>query len=370
MFTKAKRTLSGLLCLLLGGGGLWFCATGDLESEIDGLPDYDYLPEIRGLEAEGRLGEAKHLADFVLDGSSITNREEVVAVREEINRKRTSFWNRARGAVSGFIKGDGSSVEELGGALVSDFLLWGDIRDLAKQGYNKVTGKETDPVIAALAAVGIATSVASYIPEPGEGAEVSADASFSFLKTLRKTGHLSKKFCGVLVDGCKQSVKAKSLTKGMKEIVVGMKGLFDGAGAARAAAVMKHIDDADALKAAAKLAKASPEPLAILARAHGAKGIDAVRELAKIENGTESLTKAARKGPKGIQMVLDYSKFGARTAKSFRHGHPKEFAIALAKEAGRLPIALASGCVTLFGLFRLKVWKIVGAFRKRRMTPA
>lgn len=365
-----KRFLSGLLCLLLGGGGLWFCATGTFENDLNALPDYDYLEEIRGLEKEGRLGEAEHLADWVLEGSDVPTRAEVENLRKEIHKKRTSFWNRTYRAGKGFIKGDGSSVEELGGAIVSDFLLWGDIRDLAQQGYNKVTGKETDPVIAGLAAVGIATSVASYIPEPGEGAEVSADASFSLLKTLRKTGHLSKKFCGVLVDGCKQSVKGKSLTKGMKEIVVGMKGLFDGVGAARAAAVMKHIDDADALKAAAKLAKASPEPLAILARAHGVKGIDAVRELAKVEDGVESLTKAARKGPKGMQMILDYSKFGARTTKSFRHKHPKEFAIALAKEAGRLPIALASGLFTLFGLFRLKVWKIVGAFRKRRMTPA
>ena len=256
MIKTIKHSIAGLVCLLLGGGGLWFCTTGDFESEIARLPNYNYLAEICGLKSEGRLAEAEHLADWVLENSNAVSRAEVQGLRDGIHKRRTSFWNRARRTVNGFIKGDGTSVEELGGAIVSDFFLWGDIRDLAKQGYYKIKGEETDPVVAGLAAVGIATSVASYwVADPAEGAEVSADASFSLLKTLRKTGHISKKFCGVIADGCKQSVKAKSLTKGMKEIVVGMKGLFDGAGAARAATIMKHVDDVDALKAVSKMAK-------------------------------------------------------------------------------------------------------------------
>lgn len=365
MFAKIKRFLSGFLCLLLGGGGLWFCASGDFESTVDELPDYDYLPEIRELESAGRLGEAEHLADFVLGGSDITNREEVAALRDEIHQRRTSFWGRARRAVSGFVKGDGTSVEELGGAVVSDFFLWGDIRDLAKQGWNKVKGKETDPVVTGLAAVGVITSFASYVPDPAEGAEVSADASFSLLKTLRKTGHLSKRFCGVLVDGCRQSVKAKSLSKGMKEIAVGMKHLFDGVGAARAAAIMKHVDDVDSLTAVSKMAKQAAEPTAILVRKHGAAGVDAIRELSKVEDGAEALAKAARKGPKGLKKILAYTKYGARGAKSFRHKHLQELAEAIAKEIGRLPMAIISGILALFGLLQTRFWKAVRLFGKR-----
>ena len=107
-----KGTL-GLVSLLLGGYGLWFCATGTFDSDIGSMPDYDYLKEIRVLESEGRMGEAEHLADFVLNGSSITNRDEVAALREEINRKRTAFWNRVYRAGKGFVVGDGVSPEEL-----------------------------------------------------------------------------------------------------------------------------------------------------------------------------------------------------------------------------------------------------------------
>lgn len=375
MLKTFKRTLSGLVCLLLGGGGLWFCATEPFEEEVEELPDYDWLEEIRGLQEEGRLGEAEQLADWVLDGSDITNRSEVVAVRDEIHEKRTAFWNRAYRAGKGFVVGEGTSIEELGGAVVSDFLLWGDIRDLAKQGWNKATGKETDPVVAGLAAVGVLTSVASYVPDPAEGAEVSADASFSLLKTLRKTGHLSRRFCDVLVDGCRKSVKTKSLTKGMKEIVVGMKGLFDGAGAARAAAIMKHVDDVDSLTAVSKMAKKAAEPAAILVRKHGAAGVDAIRELSKAEDGAEALAKAARKGPKGLKKILTYTKYGARTVKSVRLEHiqqlAKEIARIIIEALGRLPMAIVSGLLALLGLLQTKVWRIarIGCRQKPSAPP-
>jgi hypothetical protein len=354
MIQTIKRSIAGIVCLLLGGGGLWFCATGDFESEIARLRDYDYLTEIRSLEQEGRLAEAEHLADWVLAGNNSVSRAEVQGLRDDIHKRRTSFRNRARRIIEGFIKGDGTSVEELGGAIVSDFFLWGDIRDLAKQGYYKIKGEETDPVVAGLAAVGVVTSVLSYVPDPAEGAEVSADASFSLLKTLRKSGHLSKKFCSVIADGCRQSVKAKSLTKGMKEIVVGMKGLFDGVGTARAVTIMKHVDDVDALKAVSKMAKRTAEPTAILVRMHGANGVKALDALADMEDGATMLEKAARKGPKGLNTLLTYSKYGARTAKAFRLGHPQK----LMKAAGRAPVAIVSGILAVIGLWNLRIWRI------------
>lgn len=370
MLKKIKEIISGLVCLLLGGGGLWFCTTEGLEETLDALPDYNYLEEIRGLEKEKRLGEAEHLADWVLEGGDVASRDEIQALRDRIHKERTSFLNRAHHVGKGFVTGNGVSVEELGGAVVSDFLLWGDIRDLAKQGYYKVTGQETDAVVASLAAVGIATSLASFIPDPAEGAEVSVDASLSLLKTLKKTGHLSKKFCGVLVDGCKKSLKSTSFTKGMNEVIVGMKTLFDGVGSARMASIMKHVDDADSLQAVAKMAKRTAEPTTLFVRMEGEKGIKALRHLADAEDGAKLLEKAARKGPNGIGKILNYTKYGARTAKSFRIGHVQDFMLELVRKVGRLPIAVASGCLGLFGLWKLRVWRLLRLGGKAKRNPA
>jgi len=363
MLKLVKSIVIGLVLAILGMIGLGVCVTASDEISPGALSDYDYLQEICELETAGRLGEAEHLADWVLGGSSITNRDVVAAVRERINRNRTSLWSRAKRAVKGFVVGDGTSIEELGGAVVSDFLLWGDVRDLAKQGYNKVTGKETDPVVAALAAVGVVTSVASYWPaDPAESAEVTADASLSFLKALRKMGHLSNKFCGVIVDASKASVKAKSVSKGLKELVVGTKSLFEGVGAARATTIMKHIDDIDSLTAVSKMAKHAAEPTMIVVRMHGAEGVKMLGKLVDVENGAFVVEKAARKGAPGLKRlkkVLSEVKYGARAGKSLRHGNVQKFLKKIVLAIGRIPVAIVSIFLLLAGLWQMKLWGFV-----------
>lgn len=392
MIKSVLRGTLGLGCFLLGGYGLWFCATGTFDSDIDAMPDYDYLKEIRALEFEGRFGEAEHLADFVLKGSSITNRNEIVALREEVNKKRTAFWNRVYRAGKGFVVGDGVSLEELSGAMVSDFLLWGDIRDLAKQGYNKITGKETDPVVAALAAVGVGTSVATFVAGGATAAEAVAtpvtggassaavpatatatsvaavaDASVSFLKMLRKTGHLTKRFSRFLVDACKRTSKAKSLDKGLGEAFVGIKNLTQGVGAARAATIMKHVDDVDSLKAVSKMAKEAAEPTMIVVRVHGAEGIKTLGKLYNMENGAILLERASRKGAPGLKKLISYAKYGARAGKSWHHGNIQKLATKIMETVGCIPVAIASGILLLLGLCELRFWRI---FRFSRMGSA
>lgn len=362
MVRLLKSIIVGFGGVLLGGIGLWLCITTpvdeeSLDKQIEAIPDHDYLPEIHELEAEGRLGEAEHLADWVLSGSSITNRDEVVALRTEINRKRTSLWNRSKRAAKGFVVGEGTSIEELVGAVVSDFLLWGDIRDLAKQGYNKITGKEADPVVAALAAVGVGTSVATFV----------ADASVSFLKILRKTGHLTKRFSRFLVDACKRTSKAKSLDKGLGEAFVGIKNLTQGVGAARAATIMKHVDDVDSLKVVSKMAKEAAEPTMIVVRVHGAEGIKTLGKLYNMENGAILIERASRKGALGLKKLISYAKYGARAGKSWHHGNIQKIATKIMETVGCKPVAIASGILLLLGLCELRFWRI---FRFSRMGSA
>lgn len=400
MLHFARSIAFSSCCIILGGIGLWLCITTPIDEEpldkqVERMPDYDYLPEIHELEAESRLGEAEHLADWVLSGSSITNRDVVAALRTEINRKRTSLWDRSKRAVKGFVVGDGTSIEELSGAVVSDFLLWGDIRDLAKQGYNKVTGKETDPVVAALAAIGVGTSLATFaaggataaeaVAAPATGGASSAavpataaatsaaavaDASLSFMKILRKTGHLTKRFSRFLVDACKRTSKAKSLDKGLGEAFVGIKNLTQGLGAARAATIMKHVDDVDSLKTVSKMAKQTAEPTMIIVRAHGADGIKALGKLADAENGAVILEKAARKGAPGLKKLMSYVKYGARAGKSLRHGNIQKFSTMLVKYIGRIPAAIISGLLLFIGFWKLKIWSIVRFVHKRTLCLA
>lgn len=161
LYDICKYVLLGLLCILI---------TVFLFSSLRAIPmeramerflarmsDYNYVPDIKELKAEGKLSEALEMARFVIRHPDMPGQEQAKQLEEELERELTSLWGRAKRATKGFVVGGGNSIEELGGGIASDMLVYGDIRDLVKQGYYRVTGKETDPVIVALAGLGLLT---------------------------------------------------------------------------------------------------------------------------------------------------------------------------------------------------------------------
>ena len=289
-FASLKLTFYGLVVSITIMEMIMFGRGVSTERVLDYLPDYNYLEEILELRAEGRLTEASELADFVLANCDVKSREEIVVLKHEIDEQRTSFWNRTKRAVRGFVVGEGKSVEELGGSVVSDMVLYGDVRDLAKQGYFKWTGREVDPVIVALAGIGIATEAVD-----------SVDWAPAVFKTLRKVGALSGKFADFLITECKLAKKTGKIGPRLKNACGDLKKLNDACGISRTAAVMKYVDNADDLKVLAKVAPDAPEAVAIVCRGEGKKGVKLVHKLSHTTKCAARLTKIARKGVKNCE---------------------------------------------------------------------
>lgn len=291
-----RGTLFGVLALvfltLAAFPHILIPAIGTPLQRLEALPDYDYLSEIRALQSDKRLMEAEQLADFVLAECDVATRSEVERLRNDIHENRTAFWNRTWRVVKGAAWGEGHSVEELGGSIASDMFLYGDVRDLVKQGYYKITGKETDPVVAALAGLGLATELVD-----------AADWAPAVLKSFRKVGALTKKFSGFLESSCRKSVKARKLVPELADSFQNLKRLGDATGISRAATIMKHVDDADDLTAVARLAEKAPEAVTTAIRTEGKEGLSLAKRLSKEANGAETLALAAKKGPNGFALV-------------------------------------------------------------------
>ena len=105
----------------------------------------------------------------------------------------------------------------------------------------------------------------------------------------------------------------------------------------------------------------------IIVRMHGADGIKTLGKLADAENGAVILEKAARKGAPGIKKLLSYTKYGARTSKSLRHGNIQKFSTKLLETLGHIPVAVISALLLLVGLRNMKLWGIIRLMHKR--TP-
>lgn len=332
LYDALKYFVIGVLCLAMAG----FLGTAlqeaaherDRGASLASIPNYNYVPDIRKLKSEGKLIEALEMARFVMRQSDMPGQAEASELEQELQSEIGSVWGRSKRVANGFVNGSGNSVEELCGGIASDMVIWGDIRDLLKQGYYGVTGNETDPVIVALAGVGLATEALD-----------AADWAPAVLKAFRKIGALSRKFSDFLIMACKRSAKARKLDGALKTAFKNLRGLVDTMGLARASAIFKHVDAPADLSAIGKVAKKSADAAYFTVRNGGAEGVDVIRRLGGTEAGITAMTAAAKKGPSGIawlkrggtgHTVVLRTRLGTRVLKNLRLNRPQQLVAEMA----------------------------------------
>ncbi|MCX8063975.1 MAG: hypothetical protein N3G21_02235 [Candidatus Hydrogenedentes bacterium] len=305
---------------------LWYIISDPYDSpltNIIGIPNYNYIPDIKKLKEEGKLQEALELTRFVLRHPDMPGQEEAKALEKELETEINSLWGKAKRAAKGFITGSGNSIEELGGGIASDMIFWGDFRDLIKQGYFSFTGQETDPVISALAGIGLLTEVFDF-----------ADWAPAVLKAFRKVGALSKKFADFIIATAKSSSKIGKLDEGLKIVLKNLSGLVDKMGLARSATVMKHIDTAEDLASVAKIAEKNADTVYLMVKNGGPEGVSLLKQLGNTDEGIKVMNEAVKKGPAGIQWLkkggsgrkyVIGTRFVARVIKNLRLERPQQF---------------------------------------------
>lgn len=296
--------------------------------------NYDYTPEIKRLKEEGKLTEALELAKYVRNHPDLPGQQEAEKLEKELERELNSLWGKTKRFIKGFTIGSGNSIEEVAGGITSDLIIWGDIRDLIKQGYNKITGKDTDPVIVALASIGLLTEmvdIADWVP--------------AVLKAFRKVGALSKNFADFIISTAKNSAKLGKLDNTLKIALKNISQLVDKMGLARSATVMKHIDTADDLVSITKIAEKNADTAYLIVKNGGKDGIDIIKQLGNTDEGLKLMSEAVKKGPSGIKYLKQTitelklrAKFTARILKNLRLGRVHTLATELLKNFPNLRI--------------------------------
>lgn len=88
----------------------------------------------------------------------------------------------------GAIMGEAEGATGLAGAFAGDLVGIGDVRDLAREGWNYATGAPADPVIMGLAAIGLAVTAATWA-SVGQAAPLRG--GLTLIKALRRGGRVS-----------------------------------------------------------------------------------------------------------------------------------------------------------------------------------
>ena len=261
-----------------------------LEEVLARLPDHDFCAEARRLAARGEFDEAKALCEDVIS-CDLPGKRSALILRDICDVRLNSFRRRVQRAVMAFVTGEpGNSVEEAASAMLSDMLMYGDVRDLALQGYYKVTDRETDPLIAALAAAGLATEfidAADWVP--------------ALAKALRRAAAISDKLAAAILRSARRSGR---MTVHLRKIGGAITELFRRSGFIRTKNILRTIDTAEGIADAVKLTRKSVPATHLLARSAGTKMTAAARKLAGKNVTSSYLLRVARKGPAGVTLLL------------------------------------------------------------------
>ena len=299
-------------------------------AEINNLPDYDYVSEIKSLIKEKRYGEAIILCEDV-QKLKLPCASEAAAFKKQAEKESKKFWNIIWKTGRSFITGNpDGSIEEIGASVVSDMVIYGEIRDLVKQGWFKLTKQETDPLLAALAGAGLVTEFIDI-----------ADWGPAVLKAFRKIGAVSAKMADSLIAMFKNVAKTRKIDKGTKAFFGNTKKMVDSAGLIRTKNMFKYADNAGDLALLAKKSADNSSLCHLVAKHSGKQTVEVLK------GATPGFLKVvARKGRQAVRFMKVYHKYHAVIEKMLWQNIPKGLVNGFSAVSGSIGlILLLSGVI-------------------------
>lgn len=107
----------------------------------------------------------------------------------------TSPARRLTQFARGFVTGEPEDLASLAGTAVGDLFVYGDARDVLREGYRLVRGEEADHLILGLASLGLALTAGTYATL---GAAAPARIGLTVIKAARRGGHIGAPLAAAL----------------------------------------------------------------------------------------------------------------------------------------------------------------------------
>jgi hypothetical protein len=251
----------------------------------------------QNIEAALAAGDADLANSFVelaqeknIPLSDDMTRRVAAAVAEE-----NSTAHFAKRFTTGLVTGQADDVASLSGTVTGDLFMFGDIRDVLREGKHLAMSEPTDRLVLGLAAAGLAVTAATYV---SAGGVEPARAGLSLVKDARKVGRLGEG----LADWAGRSAREIVDKPALEEAVADGSVLRPGRTASAIRAAF-HTEKAGALVRLAKdLGRVTEKAgtrgaLDTLTIAEGPKDVARAARLAEVEGGrTRAILKLLGRG--------------------------------------------------------------------------
>ena len=182
----------------------------------------------------------------------------------------------AKRFATGLVTGNADDVASLSGTVAGDLFVFGDIRDIVREGKHLAMGEDTDHLVLGLAAAGLVVTAATYV---SAGGAAPLRAGLTLMKDTRRVGRLSEGLLHWTGRSAREVVDTPLL---QKAVVSG--------------SVLRPGETVSAMKAAFRAEKAGA--LVRLAKDIGRvgekAGIKAAQDTLKIAESPKEVARAAR----------------------------------------------------------------------------
>jgi len=176
----------------------------------------------------------------------------------------------------GLVTGEGNDAASLTGTFAGDLFVFGDVRDVLREGKRMVMGEKVDRVVLGLAGVGIAVTAATYMSAAGVA---PVRAGLTMVKDARKVGRLGAGLTAWAGRSARGVIDTPALER-----------------AVQTASITRPAKTIDAVKAAFKVEKAGG--LVRLAKDTGRigekAGAQGALDVLRISDGPQDVARAAR----------------------------------------------------------------------------
>lgn len=276
--------------------------------DIRTLVQIDPIPEIERLLDEEKYAEASEYLSFFMEYPYVKENPKSRQLFEEIESKRSSSSYQTNKFLEGIITG--KSDEEIGraSAIASDFLVIGDIRDLAIQGQHYFDNEEVDNVIVALSSLGLLATASTVY---SLGTTTPIKGSISILKYGKRTNKLPSWLNKQLIEEAKIAKETKSLTE-IQKLFDPIYKLYEKVGLTQTLHLLQKSTNFNSLKNILSFTEKFGKKSKILLQNTNQKALSYTQKMSKVE--PKSILYASTYGEKGLKALskLGEKKFFSR----------------------------------------------------------
>ncbi|MFB9264409.1 hypothetical protein ACFFWD_14705 [Bradyrhizobium erythrophlei] len=210
-------------------------------------------------------------------------RERNIALGDDVARRVSdavaeagSTTQFAKGFAAGLVTGNADDLASLSGTVAGDLFVFGDVRDVVREGKHLAMGEDTDHLVLGLAAAGLAVTAATYVSVGGAG---PLRAGLTLVKDTRKAGRLSEGLVAWAGRSTREVVDGPMLRE-----------------AVAAGSVLRPTKTASAIRAAFRAEKAGAlvRVAKDVGRVGEAAGLRAARDTLKVAENPKEIARAAR----------------------------------------------------------------------------